>query len=178
MRSIVPRVLVAILVLGPGPATATIPGNGVACDFVTGGGWIPVPSTDTPESTEKGSFAVAGGIKHGAFWGHLQYNDHGTSPPIQVHGRTVTAYGPAEVPNTRVIKGTARVRGFEGVQEADYEVTVADNREPGRNYDVFSITVVNPDPNEPALYTAGGPLGGGNIQLHKGNASNTNSCPS
>jgi hypothetical protein len=34
-------------------------------DFVTGGGWITAPSG------AKASFAVAGGIKNGGFWGHL-----------------------------------------------------------------------------------------------------------
>src|SRR5262245_3146638 len=36
------------------------------CDFVTGGGWI----TGTP-SGARANFGVAGGIKDGTFWGHL-----------------------------------------------------------------------------------------------------------
>jgi hypothetical protein len=165
MRHVVSCVLVAILVLGQSPATATIPGNGVPCDFVTGGGWI------MSESGDKANFGVGGGVKNGAFWGHLHYNDHGTSPPIQVHGTAVTAYAPAG-PNSRLITGTARVRGIAGLPDdelAEYKVTVTDNREPGRNSDEFFI-IVGP-------YEAGGPLGGGNIQLHKGNASTTPPSP-
>src|ERR1051325_4634042 len=40
-------------------------------DFVTGGGWI------VGSSGEKANFGVAGGIRKGALWGHLNYIDHG-----------------------------------------------------------------------------------------------------
>jgi hypothetical protein len=117
-------------------------------DFVTGGGWI----TGTP-SGAKGNFGVAGGIKQGAFWGHLVYNDHGPNGP-KVKGTGVTAYGVVNA-TTRHIEGTAEVNGQSGFT---YQVDVADNGEPGRN-DTFALSVSNG-------YSAKGFLGGGNIQLH------------
>lgn len=115
-----------------------------AGDFVTGGGWIASHGRDT--------FAVAGGIKSGAFWGHLQYVDHSTG--MKVRGTGVTAYAVTGT-TSRHISGTAEVNGAAGFT---YDVDVADNGEPGTS-DVFDITLSNG-------YTAGGTLQGGNIQLH------------
>lgn len=56
---------------------------------------------------------------------------------------------------SRHISGTAEVDGVPG---STYEVDVADNGEPG-SLDVFRISLSSG-------YTAGGTLGGGNIQLH------------
>jgi hypothetical protein len=115
-------------------------------DFVTGGGWI----TGTP-SGARANFAVAGGIKNGALWGHLNYIDHGAN--LKVKGTGVTGY--EEVgPTTRRIRGTAEING----QPGSYTVDVADNGEPGRG-DVFDLTLSNG-------YGASGTLSGGNIQLH------------
>jgi len=118
-------------------------------DFVTGGGWI----TGTP-SGAKGNFGVAGGIKQGAFWGHLTYIDHGPGGP-HVKGTGVTAYSVTN-PTTRHIEGTAQVNGQDGFT---YQVDVVDNGEPGRN-DQFALHLSND-------YAASGTLGGGNIQLHQ-----------
>lgn len=117
-------------------------------DFVTGGGWI----TGTP-SGQKGNFGVAGGIKNGAFWGHLEYIDHGPGGPT-VHGTGVTAYVVVNA-TTRHIEGTAQVNGQSGFT---YGVDVADNGEPGTN-DTFKIALSNG-------YVASATLGGGNIKLH------------
>jgi hypothetical protein len=116
-------------------------------DFVTGGGWI------TP-SGPHANFAVAGGIKNNAFWGHLQYQDHGTG--LKVHGTGVTAYAVVDT-TTRHIEGTAEVNGQSGFT---YQVDVADNGEPGRQQDTFAIRLSNG-------YSATGLLAGGNIQLHQ-----------
>lgn len=113
-------------------------------DFTTGGGWIMTSGRDT--------FAVAGGIKNGSFWGHLQYIDHGTG--MRVKGTGVTAYAVTGA-TSRHMSGTAEVNGVGGFT---YDVDVADNGEPGRN-DTFSISLSNG-------YTAAGALRGGNIQLH------------
>jgi len=179
MRSTIYSLVIAVLVFAGQPASASIiipPGNDVACDFVTGGGWIqgrgqPLPGEE-PSSLAvgaKANFAVGGGVKNGAFWGHLEYNDHSTSPPLQVHGTSVTGYFPAadDPAHKRIITGTARVNGVDGFT---YEVEVADFQEPGRGIDEFSIEVDG--------YAAGtnygdGPIQGGNIQLHKANGSNT-----
>ena len=119
-----------------------------AADFVTGGGWI----TATP-SGAKGNFGVAGGIKQGAFWGHLTYIDHGPGGP-RVKGTGVTAYRVVDA-TTRHIEGTAQVDGQDGLT---YQVDVTDNGEPGRN-DSFTLLLSTG-------YSASGTLAGGNIQLH------------
>src|SRR3989442_6685303 len=54
-------------------------------DFVTGGGWI----VGTP-SGAKGNFGVGGGVKNGAFWGHLNYLDHGSG--LHVKATSITGY--------------------------------------------------------------------------------------
>ena len=132
----------------PAPPPPPPPGCTPA-DFVTGGGWI----TGTP-SGAKGNFGVAGGIKHGAFWGHLTYKDHGPNGPT-VKGTGVTDYAAdANLPTMRHIKGTADIDG----QSGTYEVDVADNGEPGRN-DTYTIRLSSG-------YHASGHLDGGNIQLH------------
>jgi hypothetical protein len=124
-------------------------------DFVTGGGFI----TGTP-SGAKGNFGVGGGIKNdGSLWGHLEYIDHGSNGP-KVHGTGVTNYGIISA-NTRQIDGTAEVNGQSGFT---YRVVVADNDQPGVN-DFFSIKLFNSNGN--LVYSAGGNLGGGEIQLHK-----------
>jgi hypothetical protein len=124
------------------------PDCSVGKDFVTGGGWI----TGTP-SGDRGTFAVAGGIKNGALWGHLAYHDHGNG--MKVKGTAVTAYAAVDSV-TRHIEGTAEVNGQSGFS---YQVDVADNGEPGRN-DTFSLRLSNG-------YSASGKLAGGNIQLHQ-----------
>jgi hypothetical protein len=164
--------LVLVIVVGhPVSATVTPPPVQVACDFVTGGGYIVGDGSAPPPPTlaegEKGTFGVGGGVRNGAFWGHLEYNDHSTSPPFRVHGTSVTAYfapDPLNEPNTRTIMGTAEVNGVDG---HIYTVTVTDNKEPGRGFDEFSIQI------DATTYAAAGVLAGGNIQLHKPNASNT-----
>lgn len=119
-------------------------------DFVTGGGWI------TGQSGAKANFAVAGGIKQGAFWGHLTYIDHGQNGP-KVKGTGVTAYR-VDPGTARHIEGTAEINGQPGTYEAD----VVDKGEPGRS-DFFRLKLSTG-------YEASGTLTGGNIQLH-------NPCP-
>jgi hypothetical protein len=121
-------------------------------DFVTGGGWI----TATPSGIP-GTFGVAGGIKNGAFWGHLTYIDHGSR--MHVKGTGVTGYIVTGTTSRRIF-GTCQVNGQAGFT---YQVDVDDKGEPGGN-DLFFIVVSNG-------YAAGGDLGGnapggGNIQLH------------
>lgn len=130
-------------------------GGGGGCDFVTGGGWI----SNTPNGG-KGTFGVGGGMRQGAFWGHLEYQDHGAG--MNVHGTGVTAYTVGSAgPASRHIEGTAEVNHQSGFT---YMIDVSDNGEPGRN-DTFDIQLSNG-------YTAGGLLSGGNIQLH----TNPHSC--
>jgi hypothetical protein len=143
---------VADIVVSSAHADITCPGPPPSCsgsDFVTGGGWIASPA----DPGAKANFAVAGGIKNGAFWGHLTYIDHGSLGP-RVKGTGVTAYSVPD-PTTRDIEGTAEIDSQPGKYQAD----VSDNGEPGRN-DVFVLKLSNG-------YHAGATLAGGNIQLHK-----------
>ena len=116
-------------------------------DFVTGGGWI----IGTP-SGAKGNFAVAGGFKNGALWGHLSYLDHGGGPKVK--GTGVTGYTVVDEV-TRHISGTAEIDGQPGFT---YDAEVVDAGEPGRS-DRFALSLSNG-------YGASGNLEGGNIQLH------------
>ncbi len=141
---------IADVVISSAHADVTCTGQPVctgADDFVTGGGWI----TGTP-SRDKANFGVAGGFKNGAFWGHLTYIDHGNG--MRVKGTGVTGYTIVS-PNTRTINGTAEINGQGGFT---YSVTVVDNGEPGKS-DQFTIMLSNG-------YSAGGPQGGGNIEIH------------
>lgn len=124
------------------------PPCGECGDFVTGGGWI------TTQSGAHGNFGVAGGIRNGEFWGHLNYIDHGPSGP-HVKGTGVTGYFIIDE-TTRRIEGTCEIDGVGGYT---YRVVVSDNGEPSTN-DWFQIELSNG-------YWAGGLLQGGNIQLHK-----------
>jgi hypothetical protein len=126
----------------PPPPPPTCP------DFITGGGWI----VGTPSGI-RANFAVAGGMKDGAFWGHLHYIDHGQNGP-KVKGTGVTGYGMVDE-TTRWITGTAEINGQPGFT---YRVEVADEGEPGRA-DKFTLNLSNG-------YSATGQLAGGNIQLH------------
>jgi hypothetical protein len=56
--------------------------------------------------------AVAGGIKNGGFWGHLEYIDHGDGHP-KVHGTGVNAFT-VTGPTSRHIEGTANIDGTPG----------------------------------------------------------------
>jgi hypothetical protein len=127
-------------------------GGGGACGKLTGGGFI----VGTP-SGANGSFGVSGGIRRGAFWGHLNYIDHDTG--MHVTSTSVTGFAVVD-PNTRQIDYNVDIDGVAGTAR----VICSDQGEPGRN-DTFDITLSTG-------YHAGGDLGGsgsggGNIQLHK-----------
>jgi hypothetical protein len=127
-------------------------GASAACanrDFVTGGGWI------MTSSGSRANFGVAGGIKNGAFWGHLEYIDH-AADGVRAHGTGVTNYVVTGA-TSRQIDGTANVTsGGDGT----YQVDVSDGGEPGAGVDWFGIAL--------GSYSQGAYLGGGNIALHCG----------
>ncbi|MGH9415789.1 MAG: post-COAP-1 domain-containing protein [Terriglobales bacterium] len=143
------------------PSTVTLaPATTSACpvcrDFVTGGGWIIAPDG------AKANFGVHGGLRNGAYWGHLEYNDHGSAPPMMVKSTSITNYVVLS-PSTREIDGTAEVNGQDGYT---FQVIVSDNDNggegPGPNHaDTFSLKVSNG-------YAASGNLGGGDIEIHDG----------
>jgi hypothetical protein len=133
----------------PGP-----PSCPVGRDFITGGGWFMKLATGATAN-----FGVAGGNKDGAFWGHLNYIDHGNG--LHVKSTAVTGYevDPND-PDCRFINYNVTIDGQPGTAR----VHVCDKGEPGRD-DIFEIWLSTG-------YFSGGDLGGsrpggGNIQLHK-----------
>ena len=151
-----------VLVAGSAPAWEVPPPS----DFLTGGGWI------LRDSGAKANFGVGGGTKNSDWWGHLEYIDHGTG--LDVHATSITAYTYFDT-NVRDICGFADTNQFGQVA---FHLRAADNGEPGVD-DVFILRlgqggVVVYTTEGDSDHTLGGPEpGGGNIQLHKGNASNT-----
>lgn len=145
----------AVTITGTAATACALAGGTPPCeatDFVTGGGWI--DASGSKKTVEKGTFGVAGGIKHGKFWGHLTYEDHFRNG-TKVKGTGVTGYAALDE-KTRRIEGTAKVNGRPGFT---YRVDVSDNGEPGRQ-DTFALRLSNG-------YSVAGSLKGGNIQLHK-----------
>jgi hypothetical protein len=143
------------------PSTVTLaPAAGGSCpvcrDFITSGGWITAPDGD------KGTFGAHGGLRNGAFWGHVEYNDHGSAPPMTVKSESITNYAVLSA-DTRQISGTCEVNGHGGYTFT-VTLTDADNggEGPGPNHaDSFSIQVSNG-------YSASGNLGGGDVEIHRG----------
>ena len=127
----------------------------IACDFLSGRGRV-----TTTTSGGEASFDLASGVKQGAFWGHLTYQDYGLM--LKVDSTSITNYL-APSPTTRVIEGTARTNLY---GERLYRVTVTDNREPGTN-DTFQIELDNG-------YLTQGTLVSGDVELL---SSNLNSTP-
>jgi hypothetical protein len=153
----------------------------VCRDFMTGGGWIPVPGT---LCNNKGTFGFVGGLNaKGELFGSANYIDHCTGDHAK--GDDVIAYCfiPGDCPSNpdsetcRRIVYTGR---FNNVPGYTIVLDVCDNGEPGTS-DTFAIKVLirNPldpgpdcDPNGVEVYSAEGTLGGGgpgggNIQLHR-----------
>src|SRR5712692_6070980 len=81
-----------ILIASVGLVRAWGTNQPVPCDFVTGGGFIVGAGGSSLRTDVHGNFGVGGGVKNGAFWGHLEYNDHGSSSIRTVHGTSVTGY--------------------------------------------------------------------------------------
>src|SRR2546427_2181766 len=122
-----------------------------ACaDFVTGGGWIKVGNS-------KANFGFNAGYKPNSSTPeiHFNYIDHNSG--MQMKATSISVYRRGDTATTRHMEGIAEINGVPGFT---YSIDVADNGEPGRNTDTLNISLSNG-------YTAGGPLDGGNIQLHK-----------
>jgi hypothetical protein len=118
-------------------------------DFVTGGGYITLPSG------AKGTFGMVGGQKANGLQGHFNYIDHGTGQHAQ--GSTLTGYTPTG--------STSRQLVYSGdVDGTPQSITanVSDNGEPGGGVDGFAVSWTSP------MYSASGPtITEGNIQLHQ-----------
>jgi hypothetical protein len=129
-------------------------GASEAHDFVTGGGWIPVPGG-------KGTFGFVAGFKDHSFTpsGHLTYIDHPAGAKVQ--STDVTTYT-LDAPNQRTFGGDCNFNGASGYT---YSATVQDNGEPGAGNDKLSISVY--DSSASLVYSAPMTLlGGGNIEIH------------
>jgi len=159
------------LLLVPNPAVRAGGSCEMApCDFITGGGFI------FRDDGERANFGSHGGCKHGGFWGHVNYVDHGGfngATPYHVDSTEITGYvmDPA-FPNSRDICGFARTNAGETVR---FRVRMEDNGEPGRD-DRFGIRLDNGYLVTARSLGANGP-GGGNVQLHKPNPSTTGPDP-
>jgi hypothetical protein len=129
------------------------------CDFITGGGFI------ITMDLSKANFGVHGGCKHGDFWGHLNYVDHGGfngKRPYHVRSIEITGYF-VDLPNSRTICGEAKTNLDERVQ---FRVRLQDNDTEITDVpDMFEIQLSN------GYIQTTTPLVGGNIQLHKPNKS-------
>jgi hypothetical protein len=119
-------------------------------DFITGGGWIKVGNS-------KADFGFNAGYKPGSSSPeiHFNYIDHNSG--MHMKAISISVYAKGNTATTRHLEGMAEINGVSGFT---YSIDVADNGEPGRNIDSLKISLSNG-------YSAGGTLGGGNIQLHK-----------
>lgn len=138
------------------PVTTCGPGGGgggcTPKDFMTGVGWIELPSG------AKGNFGFNGGYKPNGLTGHLNFNDH-SSGGAHITGSTVTDYTAIDA-NTRAITFTCST--------GTCVLKAGDFGEPGRGKDKLSMVAGQ------MTYIAKdgtGTIGNGNVQLHK------SSCP-
>src|SRR6266446_3240011 len=136
------------------------------CDFTTGGGFV------FKDDGNRVNFGIVGGCKNGGFFGHVNVVDHGFNPHAHLNG-PVTAYfnpfpnGPS---GYRDLCGTGRLNDGSTVK---FRVRTKDNGEPGGD-DRFGVKVSNGYLLTTRELGPSGPTGGGgNIQLHKHNPSNT-----
>lgn len=159
--------LAAFAVATPRPAAAHW--VQAPCDFVTAGGYV------FKDNHAMANFGVHGGCKNNEFWGHVNYVDHETQYHLRSTRITGYLYDPA-TPLARDICGWARIN--DQPQEVMFRVRVVDNGEPGRK-DTFGIVVDNWYGSGDRFYKVSsrhlgdGDGGGGNVQLHKGNRSNS-----
>ncbi len=112
--------------------------------FVTGGGWIPL-------GKKKANFGFNVKSSGDSTTGHLTYIDHSTK--MKVKSETMSSLVITD--NKATFTGDCKIDGVGGYT---FTVEVEDNGEPGKN-DIFNISLSDG-------YSAGGTLGGGNIQIH------------
>lgn len=135
--------------------------DAVPCDFVTSGGFVVNPATG-----RKANFGVHGGCKNGEFWGHLNFLDHANGYHVQsvaITGYVVNAGGD---PNARDVCGTAETNL--DAEPVTFVARLVDNGEPG-GLDQFGLKLSNS--YSVPLLNLGTARPGGNVQLHRANAS-------
>ena len=150
LRSRIPAFAPILIVLAGGLFDLARAQTQVPCDSITGSGKISVTTS------AKGSFALSGGVRQGAFWGQLTYQDAALG--LTVDSTSVTKYSAGSTASTRVIEGAANTNLY---GNRVYRVTAADNHAAGTN-DTFKIELDNG-------YLRQGTLTSGDIKLHDGN---------
>jgi hypothetical protein len=161
--ALVPLGSVAVDSSVPAPGGGTVP---VPCDFVTSGGFVLTPSE------AMANFGAHGGCKKGAFWGHVNFIDHGIG--LHVDSTQITGYlTPEPFSNIRDICGEARTNMPEP-QPVRFRVRLIDNADPTK--DQFGIRLSNGYVVPTSPLGGGGP-GGGRVQLHEANPSTTGPVP-
>lgn len=132
------------------------------CDFITSGGFVVGPTG------KKANFGAHGGCKNGDFWGELNFVDHANGyhvQSVQITGYTMNAGGN---PNARDVCGVARTSDPNDPDTVNFVVRLIDNGEPGSG-DVFGMKLSNT--YSVPLLSLGAARPGGNVQLHRANAS-------
>ena len=205
MRNSGAKLAVSLLIGGlvlaiAAPAGAWVP----SADFITGGGWFiidnpyatPGPTNPCEPATgcfgtngARANFGWHGGVKNGAYWGNGNYIEH-SSLGVHVHSLQVLDYvcvvncdvTTHKDTGTRDICGEASVTSILGPYNVYYRVRMRDSGEPGAGNaggnDAFGITLYDESNHQPVYFAQGVPISGGNIQLNKGNPSNTSPTPS
>lgn len=174
------RVACALFALGIAAVAAVLMEHAVRahvvpspCDFTTGGGFV---FKDPWPEGPRVNFGIVGGCKNEGFYGHINIKDHGTG--LHVNGRVTAYFTPEPGSAFRDLCGVARTNDpdFPTVR---FRVRTRDNGEPGGD-DLFGVKLTEgSDASMVYLLTTrelgppGTTGGGGNIQLHKGNPSNT-----
>jgi hypothetical protein len=123
----------------------------VSCDAISGAGQL--------QTTGKSKFGMAAGVKDGAFWGHVLYEDDAAG--LKVEARSITAYS-AGGPGTRVVEGIAKTNLY---GDRSYRITSTDNGRQGAA-DQFRLELDNG-------YVMSAGLRKGEIRIQKGNRKST-----
>jgi hypothetical protein len=194
--------IAAVLVLMGGLSVDSVSAHVVVCDFTTGGGWILIPAgtaTSAPplaELGDKANFGLVGGCKNGGFYGHVNYVDHNNGLHVSSMIPILGYFCPGSpcTPNSRDICGTARTDLLGNVFFRVRTIDAEAQSPPGQK-DKFGIKLIgqNPDgtssgvtkylvptrcladgiPTGNASTCTSVNPGGGDIELHKPNPSNT-----
>ena len=151
------------------PVTAQAHWVPAPCDFITGGGFV------FKDNGNMVNFGAHGGCKNGEFWGNFNVIDHENNFQMKAERITGYLYDP-EFPDGRDICGWARINTADNL--VMFRIRLNDKGEPGKK-DSFGIVIDNQQTAGERFYKvsvrllANGEGGGGNIQLHKSNPSNT-----
>jgi len=166
--------VIAYAPLGAQPPPGVQPPPGAQpppnCDSISGGGFV-------IRNEAEANFGAHGGCQDGAFWGHVNFIDHGgylgTTTPYHVRSVEITGY--LEIgTNVRDICGIAVTNGDEA-QPVYFRVRMVGDGQNGTP-EKFGIRLSNGYHLTMRTLGDGGP-GGGNIRIHRANPSNTGPDP-